>query len=130
MIQKNANRVDSFIWHLRVVWFFKWKQIKRIFYFKNLLSKSDLGTFWWSVWKSEKTQKNLEIIFEQKSTPSWPFPSKLHHWGQTTLSLIKGLQNFSSQIKDWIEKLDVFDKKKNNNIHVVNSSKNSNRKRA
>ena len=32
-----------------------------------------------SQWKLNK--KNLEWIFEQKSTPNWPLDSKLHHWG-------------------------------------------------
>ena len=44
----------------------------------------------WS-WQSEKAlaltpQSNfLELIFEQKSTPSWSLFSKLYHWGHATI---------------------------------------------
>ena len=31
----------------------------------------------------ESQRKFLELIFEQKTTPSWPLPSKLHYWGLT-----------------------------------------------
>ena len=49
-----------------------------IFYSENWLWKSDLGTCWWPVWKSNR--KNLELIFEQKSTHSWPFDHCLQNF--------------------------------------------------
>ena len=72
--------------------FFKWNKkiwkICMIFDIESRLWKSDLGIFWRPVWKSVKKFIHLELIFSNKSTPSWLLSSKLHHRGHANVQVL------------------------------------------
>jgi hypothetical protein len=78
-------------WYLTMIQVIK---IRMIFYSKNWLWKSDLGTFW------NSNRKNLELIFEQKSTHCIVDPCLQNSTTEVTLTkhylfcLINIMKNF------------------------------------
>ena len=49
----------------------------------------------------------LELIFEQKCTPSWPLSSKLHNWGYTKILIFRklGIRKFRRAYLGAVHKL-------------------------
>ena len=58
-------------------------------YSENATKIGKVSKMFWHYWRFERQWKSnqkyifLQLILEQKSTPSWPLSSKRHHWGHT-----------------------------------------------